>query len=97
MSIETSEPEVTIESPDRPAAPSPPAIRRAPHRDFVEKVSGTLPYADDWGLPGMLHGVVVRAQVPCARITNIDTSAAREVQGVHAVLTAADIDRKSVV
>jgi CO/xanthine dehydrogenase Mo-binding subunit len=97
MSIETSEPEVTIESPDRPAAPSPPAIRRAPHRDFVEKVSGTLPYADDWGFPGMLHGVVVRAQVPCARITNIDTSAAREVQGVHAVLTAADIPYNVVV
>ena len=39
----------------------------------------------------MLHGVVVRAQSPSARIIAIDTGAAREVPGVHAVLTAADI------
>jgi CO/xanthine dehydrogenase Mo-binding subunit len=97
MSVETAEPEVTVESPPRPDAPPPPAIRRAPHRDFVEKVSGTLRYADDWGMPGMLHGVVVRAQVPCARITGIDTSAALEVPGVHAVLTAADIPHNVVV
>ena len=45
-----------------------PGVRK-PHSDFIEKVAGTLPYADDWGFPGMLHGVVVRAQLPCARIT----------------------------
>jgi len=90
LSIETAEPEETTELPEPPPQP-PPRTRRAPHRDFVEKVSGTLPYADDWGLPGMLHGVVVRAQAPSARIIAIDTSAAREVPGVHAVLTAADI------
>ena len=67
-----------------------------PHRDFVEKVAGTLPYADDWGFPGMLHGVVVRARVPCARIAGIDTSAAREVPGVRAVLTAADIPHNAI-
>jgi nicotinate dehydrogenase large molybdopterin subunit len=67
-----------------------------PHRDFVEKVAGTLPYADDWGFPGMLHGVVVRARVPCARIASIDISAAREVPGVRAVLTAADIPHNAI-
>jgi len=72
------------------------ATRRAPHRDFVEKVAGTLRYADDWGLPGMLHGVVVRAQTPSARIVNIDVSAARAVRGVHAVLTAADIPHNAI-
>ena len=67
-----------------------------PHRDFVEKVAGTLPYADDWGFPGMLHGVVVRARVPCARIASIDTTAARAVPGVRAVLTAADIPHNAI-
>jgi CO/xanthine dehydrogenase Mo-binding subunit len=67
-----------------------------PHRDFVEKVAGTLAYADDWGFPGMLHGVVVRARVPCARIASIDTSQALEVPGVRAVLTAADIPHNAI-
>ena len=39
----------------------------------------------------MLHGVVVRAHMPCARITGIDVTEARAVPGVRAVLTAADI------
>jgi xanthine dehydrogenase molybdenum-binding subunit len=64
---------------------------RKPHSDFIQKVAGTLPYADDWGLPGMLHGVVVRAHMPCARINGIDVADARAVPGVRAVLTAADI------
>jgi CO/xanthine dehydrogenase Mo-binding subunit len=77
----------------RPAAPA----GRGRHRDFIEKVAGTLRYADDWALPGMLHGVVVRAQVPCATIAAIDTAAARAVPGVRAVLTAADIPHNVVV
>lgn len=63
------------------------------HRDFVEKVSGTLRYADDWGLPGMLHGVVVRASAASARIVSIDTTEAMALEGVRAVLTAADVPR----
>jgi CO/xanthine dehydrogenase Mo-binding subunit len=97
LSIETQDPEVTVEAPERPAEPPPVRIRRTPHRDFVEKVAGTLRYADDWGLPGMLHGVVVRAQAPCARIAGIDTTAARAVNGVHAVLTAADIPHNVIL
>ena len=58
-----------------------------PHRDFVEKVAGTLPYADDWGFPGMLHGVVVRARVPCARIAQhrhlCGAGGARRARGAH--------------
>src|SRR6202012_2774101 len=62
----------------------------------VEKVAGTLPYADDWSFAGILHGVVVRARVPCARIASIDVSAARAVPGVRAVLTAADIPHHAI-
>jgi CO/xanthine dehydrogenase Mo-binding subunit len=86
----------SIDAPPRPAGT--PAGRTSPvaHRDFVEKVAGTLPYADDWGFPGMLHGVVVRAHVPCALITSIEIDAAREVAGVRAILTAADIPHNAI-
>jgi xanthine dehydrogenase molybdenum-binding subunit len=94
MSIDT---QVTIEAPERPDTEAPPKIRPAPHRDFVEKVAGTLRYADDWGFPGMLHGVVVRAQLPSARIVSIDTSAASAVRGVRAVMTAADIPHNGIL
>ena len=30
------------------------------HHDFVDKVKGSLHYAADWQLPGMLHGRIVR-------------------------------------
>ncbi len=88
--------EVTIGAPRRPVQETRRASARAPHRDFVEKVAGTLRYADDWAFPGMLHGVVVRAQTPSARILGIDVSAARSVRGVHAVLTAADIPHNAI-
>jgi CO/xanthine dehydrogenase Mo-binding subunit len=97
LSIEIAEPGVSIEAPERPGEPSAPRIRRTPHRDFVEKVAGTLRYADDWTLPGMLHGVVVRAATPCGRIVRIDTSAAWAVPGVRAVLTAADIPHNVIL
>jgi CO/xanthine dehydrogenase Mo-binding subunit len=82
---------MATEAPPRPARTPSGRTSPVPHRDFVEKVAGTLPYADDWGFPGMLHGVVVRAHVACALIAGIDTEAARQVRGVRAVLTAADI------
>jgi CO/xanthine dehydrogenase Mo-binding subunit len=82
---------LSVETPLRPTPPLALPATRPPHRDFVEKVLGTLPYADDWGFPGMLHGVVVRAHTPCALITGIDVTQARAVAGVRAVLTAADI------
>jgi CO/xanthine dehydrogenase Mo-binding subunit len=60
-------------------------------RDFEEKVAGALRYADDWTLPGMLHGAVVRSTLPSARIVSIDTALAQAVPGVRAVLTAQDV------
>jgi CO/xanthine dehydrogenase Mo-binding subunit len=67
------------------------------HHDFVDKVKGALLYAADWRLPGMLHGRIVRSQLPSARITGIDVSAARALPGVVAVLTAADVPGNSIV
>ena len=73
-------------------------VGRSPaHHDFVDKVKGSLHYAADWRLPGMLHGRIVRSQLPSARIIGIDTSAARALPGVVAVLTAADVPSNRIV
>ena len=67
------------------------------HHDFIDKVKGSLHYAADWQLPGMLFGRVVRSQLPSARIASIDVSAARALPGVMAVLTAADVPNNRIV
>ena len=73
-------------------------VGRSPaHHDFVDKVKGSLLYAADWRLPGMLHGKIVRSQMPSARISGIDVSAARALPGVVAVLTAADVPNNRIV
>lgn len=54
------------------------------------KVLGRAVYAGDIKLPGMLHGKVLRSPYPHARIVAIDTSAARALPGVKAVLTGDD-------
>src|SRR5688500_17722971 len=48
-------------------------------------------YVDDIQLPGMLHMALLRSPYAKTRITSIDTSAARAVPGVEAVLTGEDV------
>src|SRR6266702_7171101 len=48
-------------------------------------------YVDDIDLPGTLHAAVLRSPHARARIASIDTAAARELSGVHLVITAADL------
>ena len=67
------------------------------HHDFVDKVRGTLLYAADWKLPGMVFGKVVRSEVAAGRIVEIDVEEAQGLDGVVAVLTAADVPHNAVV
>ena len=67
------------------------------HHDFVDKVRGTLLYAADWKLPGMVFGKVVRSEMASARILDIDVSAARNLDGVVAVLGAEDVPHNAIV
>ena len=67
------------------------------HHDFVDKVRGTLLYAADWKLPGMVFGKVVRSEVASGRIVAIDVEEAERLEGVVAVLTAADVPHNAVV
>src|SRR5256885_11757785 len=48
-------------------------------------------FVDDIDLPGTLHAAVLRSLHARARIVSIDAGAARELPGVHLVLTATDL------
>ncbi len=62
-----------------------------PRVDAAPKVLGAARFADDFSLPSMLHGAVLRSPVPRALIRSIDVSAARALPGVVAVLTWKDV------
>ncbi|HBY99616.1 MAG TPA: aldehyde oxidoreductase [Chloroflexi bacterium] len=62
--------------------------------DGLGKVTGEAKYTDDYSFPGMLHARTLRAASPHALIKSIDTSAAKTLPGVHAVLTVEDIPGK---
>src|SRR5262249_17987062 len=59
--------------------------------DGVDKVSGAARYSGDVMLPGLIWGKALRSPLPHARIVGIDTSKARALPGVLAVLTAANL------
>jgi len=62
------------------------------HRvEALDKVTGRLEFVDNMELPGMLHGMLLRSPVPHGRIANIDTSRAKRLRGVRAVLTGQDL------
>jgi CO/xanthine dehydrogenase Mo-binding subunit len=67
-----------------------------PRVEGRDKVSGGTHYATDVVLPGMLWGKNVRSPHAHARILSIETSRAKAVPGVRAVLTAADLPSKLV-
>jgi CO/xanthine dehydrogenase Mo-binding subunit len=56
-----------------------------------EVVTGKAVYTPDLEFPGMLVGKLLYSPYACARIVELDVSKAREMPGVAAVLTAADI------
>lgn len=65
--------------------------QRLPRLDGLSKVNGKHVYASDVSLPGMLYGRVVRSKVPHGQLRAIDTSRARAMPGVRAVITAEDL------
>ncbi|MBC7325094.1 MAG: xanthine dehydrogenase family protein molybdopterin-binding subunit, partial [Moorella sp. (in: Bacteria)] len=68
--------------------------QRVPRVDALAKVTGAFKYATDLKVPNMLYGKVLRSPHPHARLLRIDTSAAKGMEGVFAVLTAADVPDK---
>ncbi|WP_411170585.1 selenium-dependent xanthine dehydrogenase [Clostridium sp. MB05] len=62
-----------------------------PRIDAEIKTLGIGKYADDLHFDGMLYGSALRAKYPRALVKNIDTSKAKALEGVYAVITAKDI------
>lgn len=62
-----------------------------PRLDAQEKVRGSATYVGDLDVPGMLHARLVLSPVPHAFITRIETGKARQLPGVVAILTGADL------
>ncbi|MCH9039467.1 MAG: xanthine dehydrogenase family protein molybdopterin-binding subunit [Chloroflexi bacterium] len=59
--------------------------------DGADKVTGRAQYGADYNPTGLLHGKILRSPHAHARISSIDTSRARALPGVRAVVTAADL------
>lgn len=64
---------------------------RPVRHDGVDKVTGRAQYGADIRLTGMIYGVVLRSPHAHAKILKIDTSKAKTLPGVRAVVTAEDM------
>lgn len=62
-------------------------------RDAVSRVTGTVPYGANLRLPEMLFAKVLRSPVPHGRITRLEATTAKQMPGVIAVLTGADLGK----
>ena len=72
--------------------PIPAALDEAEYRiEGPAKVTGAARYVADITPPGTLWAAYRRSDVPHARIVRVDTTVARALPGVHAVLTGDDI------
>ena len=63
--------------------------------DGADKVTGRAEYGGDYHAPGLLHGRVLRSPHAHAIIKSIDTSKAKALDGVRAVITNADFPQPS--
>ena len=63
----------------------------APRADGIAKVTGAAKYTSDIQLPNTIWGKTLRSPFAYAKIVKIDTSAAKSLPGVHAVLTGLEV------
>ncbi|HUS70824.1 MAG TPA: molybdopterin cofactor-binding domain-containing protein [Anaerolineae bacterium] len=62
-----------------------------PRPDARAKVTGEAVFAGDLYFEGMLYAKVLRSEYPHARLLHVETSQAKALPGVVAVVTAADV------
>ena len=65
--------------------------RPIPMREARQRVTGSLPFAVNVRVPGMLHGKIVRSTCAHGVIQRLDVSAAAESPGVVGVLVGGDL------
>jgi aerobic carbon-monoxide dehydrogenase large subunit len=64
---------------------------RMPRKEDGRFIRGKGNYVDDVRLPQMLQSAILRSPYAHARINSVDTSAALDLSGVHAVITGEDL------
>lgn len=67
--------------------------KRLVRPDAASKVTGKAKYGADITLPGTLAGRILRSPYPHAKIVKIDTSRAKNLRGVEAVITFEDVPK----
>ncbi len=65
--------------------------QRVRRKEDPRLLTGRGQFVDDIVVPGMLHAAFTRSPIARGRIVSIDTAIARDVPGVHAVYTQADL------
>jgi carbon-monoxide dehydrogenase large subunit len=75
---------------ERPTDAAPEIGRARPRKEDRHLITGRTTWTDNLVLPGMLHLAILRSPMAHARITSIDTTAARARPGVVAVFTGKD-------
>jgi len=68
--------------------------KRIPKLDAALKAMGRAEYIQDIKLPGMIYGKILYSKYAHANIVKIDTSKARALSGVYAVLTGEDVPKR---
>jgi xanthine dehydrogenase YagR molybdenum-binding subunit len=66
--------------------------KSVPRQNGRAKVTGATRFTVDVNLPGMLHGRILRANLPHAEVRGIDVSSAASHPGVRAILIVAQPD-----
>ena len=75
-----------------PAGPLDVVGRPAPRQDGAQRARGEARYTADVRLPGMLHAAVLRSPFAHAVARSIDLEPALALPGVHAALSAEDVE-----
>ncbi|MCA1835453.1 MAG: xanthine dehydrogenase family protein molybdopterin-binding subunit, partial [Actinobacteria bacterium] len=81
------------------ATTQPPAgeVGRARKRkEDARLITGRTRWTDNIMLPGMLHMAIVRSPLAHAKITGINTDAAKKMPGVYGVFTAGDLGAEDI-
>jgi carbon-monoxide dehydrogenase large subunit len=70
--------------------------QRVRRKEDPRLLTGRGQFVDDISLPRMLHCAFVRSPVARGKILSFDSTAARELPGVHAIYTADDLARRKL-
>jgi len=91
--VVTTKPQVDVRAPATQQVVTQVVAHPEPKVDAIKLVKGRPVFTDDIDLPGMLHAAMLTSPHAHARIASIDTSRAKALPGVEAVLCYKDVPR----